>query len=215
MNTYNKRLLPYRSVNESDIVNEYALDRTGDYGMFVKVSRGDSNDIQGQVAASYGASFDRVTSPRWGVKNEITPTVSGDDKWDLLGVTLFNTYEVDENGIPLKFYRQKLTELHAVLSGHACPVATRGRFTLGVDACTVTGGALGTGAGQGFPSPGWVGCISDFAAGELDFVPTSRVNTTGGSAGNTEGYYTNEQVVAKVLATGQELGGSVYIQLGV
>ncbi len=213
MNTINKRLLPFRSFDENDVVNEYSLDTTGEYGMLVKISRGDLDDVQGELADSFGSDFDRVSSPYWGVKNKITPSTSGDTKYDVLGLTLYSTLSEDENGENLKYNRQKGIELHSVISGKAVPVVGKGRFTLGVDAYTVTGGAPNpTGAAvQG--SVGDVVVPSNYEVGKFDIVPASVIEATGTPALPTE--YGSNQVLGRVMATGNGLGGMVQVQLDI
>jgi len=214
MNTINKRLLPFRSIDENDVVNEYSLDTTGEYGMLVKISRGDLDDIQGEVADSFGAEFDRVTSPYWGVKNKVTQSTSGDTKYDVLGLTLYSTFDVDENGQLLKFYRQKGIEMHSVISGKAVPVVGKGRFTLGIDAYTVTGGApdpTGTDAVQA--SIGNLLVPSNYVDGKFDIVPATVIEATGTPGLPTE--YGSDQVLGRVLKTGNGFGGMVEVQLNI
>jgi hypothetical protein len=212
MNTVNKRLLPLRTVSEHDVVNEYSLDRTGDAGMFVKVLAGNLNEPYGQVAADFGASFDRVTSPRWGSLKKITPTTSGDTKYEFFGITTYSTLEQDENAQQLKFYKQKGDELHSVISGQSVPVATKGRFQLGPDAYTVTGSAPNpTGTNSVQAAVNWVVVPSNFTAGKVDLVPKTRlVNQTSGVS--TE--YGKDQVIGKVIGSGNAFGGVVDVIIG-
>jgi hypothetical protein len=211
MNKVNKKLLPFRSYSENDVVNEYSLDQLGEYGMFVKVSRGDLDDIQGEVADNFGASFDRSRSPQWGAKNKITPTTSGDTKYDVLGVTLWSTLANDENGQLLKFDKQKREELYAVISGDAVPVATKGRFLLGPEAFTVTGSAPNaTGVDSVKPSLGDVVVPSNTEAGKVDIVPTSSIVASPSTA--TE--YGENQILGKVIATGAMFSGTAEVILG-
>lgn len=211
MNKVNKKLLPFRSYNENDVVNEYSLDQLGEYGMFVKVSRGDLDDIEGQVADSFGASFDRSRSPQWGAKNKITPCTSGDKKYDVLGITLWSTLASDENGELLKFNKQKQEELYAVISGDAVPVATKGRFLLGPESFTVTGAAPNaTGVDSVKPAPGYVVVPSNTENGKVDLVPTSSIVSSPSAA--TE--YGSDQILGKVIATGAMFSGTAEIILG-
>ena len=213
MNTINKKLLPFRSFDENDVINEYSLDTTGEYGQFVKVSRGNLDDVQGQVADSFGADFDRVSSPRWGVKNKITACTSGDTKYDLLGITLYSTLSHDENEEQLKFYRQKGVELHSVISGEAVPVIGKGRFTLGPEAYTVTGAAPNpTGTDSVQASIGNLVVPSNTEDGKVDIVPASWVQPATGAAFQR---YQDDQVLGKVIGTGNAFGGAVYVSLNI
>src|SRR5690606_29342937 len=141
---------------------------------------------------------------------KVTPITSGDTKYDVLGVTLMNVLTHDENGMPLDFYAQKRVELFAVQSGQAVPVIGKGRFTLGVDAYTVTGAAPLPASGIS-PNIGDVVVPSNTAEGKVDIVPQSALSASPSGA-NQYGY---DQVLGKVLATGTEFGGSVYITLDV
>jgi len=210
MNKQNTKLLPYRSYDENDVINEFSLDRHSEYGDFVKISRGDLDDLEGQIADDFGASYDRVTSPFWGVTNKITLTTSGDTKYDVLGVTLMSTLQYDENGEQLKFNKQKRHELFAVLTGQAVPVVGKGRFTLGHDGYLVAGVTPDAGAG----TQGNIGDVivpSNSVDGKVDCVPTSAIVASPTSA--TE--YGEDQILGKVLATGTYGDGSLYVSMNV
>lgn len=136
-----KRLLPYRNVNEKDIVNCYALDDVyvnnsttgssfGDDGVFVTVSAANFDlDPISFSADSYQGNTNYPAvgyNQRPSVAAKIKPAVSGDVR--ALGITLKETALYDENGEYLSRHGIKRTELDVCLKGTAVPVATRGEF---------------------------------------------------------------------------------------
>ena len=174
--TTNKKLMPFMQVNETDIVNGFALQATGFAGTLVKVGVNDVTANQGIVNASVGAAFNRVTSPEWGVKATIVPTTSGDTAAVVLGLTTKNVLTVDENGQLLKYNKQKKLELNAVLPIEANPVARKGVFTLGVDAVQKAGVKPANAAG--LPAVGALLVPSNTAAGVIDCVPFSAIGVS-------------------------------------
>jgi hypothetical protein len=145
------RLLPFRQYDEQDVVNLFALtnadvltgtavDGKGSNGVFVKVADGNFD----QELISYGSNsyLGKTDYPFVGsdmyptVQLEVTAADSGDAP---LGLTLNQTAQADENGEKLLYNTTKKEELQAVLPGQAVPIATKGIFTLGVNA--IDGGA--------------------------------------------------------------------------
>ena len=57
----------------------------------------------------------------------MVPAGAGDT---ILGITLFDQRETDENGELLKFRPHKAAELEAVISGQAMPVVRKGLFAI-------------------------------------------------------------------------------------
>lgn len=207
MNTQNKRLLPYRNYDPHDVINGlYSLDRYSEFGLFVKVGSANLDDADGIVADSFGAEFDRTLSPHWGVKQKVTPITSGDTKYDVLGITLKSVLETDENGMPLKFYARKRDELNAVVSGKAVPIATRGLFTLGVDAYQVTG-ATPSAANGIQANVGDVLVPSNSEEGKVDIVPLTSI--VANPSGATQ--YGENQIIGKVISTGSLFDGCVQV----
>ena len=135
------RLLPFRSYNESDVVNMFALETglandsttdsgQGDNGVFVKVTNGNFNDTTityAQDTALLGKSDYPFAGSSMYPTNPLT--ISGAGSGDIpLGVTLNQTAIKDENGesyfiTQLKkksfklFFQDKVFQLlHAVFS---------------------------------------------------------------------------------------------------
>lgn len=183
------RLMPIRDYDEHNVVNFFSKDVTGVAGELVKVVSNDLANTDGWSTTRPGADFDGVTSLRYEVKSKIKATVGGEDKYSVLGFTLFPTLETDENGVPLKFNLQRQKELQCVLSGEASPVLTKGVVQLLSSAFTT--------AGANVPAVGWVGCVSASGNGLVEFVnpATNPVGVTGLFGGK----YASTQIIGKVI----------------
>ena len=150
------RILPFRQYDDNDVINMFALQAAyvntsttgssyGDAGVFVTTAVGDFNlDPVVYATDSYLGKTDYPfvgANSYPSVSLKIKPATSGDG---LLGITLRQTAQTDENGEKLLYYPQKAEELMAVLPGQSVPVATKGIFTLTSGAYN---GALGVGSG--------------------------------------------------------------------
>lgn len=143
------RLLPFRQYDENDVVNLFALDlssisdfttklpSTDDInadGVLVKVSNGDGtegdvNDYgteNSDMFATYSSPIGRNPYPFNPLRVE--PATAGDTA--AIGLTLYQTLHIDENGEKLLFNPVKKDELQAVLSGQTVPVISKGIVTL-------------------------------------------------------------------------------------
>ena len=141
------RTLPFRQYDEHDVINMFALESAyvnefttgsgqtsyGDAGVFVTVATGNLNLDTITYDNTYGSYLGNTNYPFVGanqyprVSLSVKPAVSGDA---LLGITLRQTAQKDENGEKLLYYPQKAEELMTVLPGQSVPVATRGIFAL-------------------------------------------------------------------------------------
>ncbi len=149
----NTRLMPFRDYDEHDVVNLFAfgdtavtLDSTTTVhaGSVVKIKTGWTNSAEMQMLGGAGASYDNVVSQRYGVNAEVEYANGGSET--LLGITLYDVREYDENGELLKFKPQKAAELQAAISGQAVPVATKGTFLFATGAfTTLTNGTISAG----------------------------------------------------------------------
>ena len=149
----NTRLMPFRDYDEHDVVNLFAfgdtavtLDSTTTVhaGSVVKIKTGWTNSAEMQMLGDAGASYDNVVSQRYGVNAEVEYANGGSET--LLGITLYDVREYDENGELLKFKPQKAAELQAAISGQAVPVATKGTFLFATGAfTTLTNGTVSAG----------------------------------------------------------------------
>jgi hypothetical protein len=128
-------LRPFRDYDEKDVINIYALSGVTlpvNKGTLVKIANGglkldavDTNEMIGNYGdATAGVS--NVVAQRYGVFPKITPITAATDA--VIGMTLFDCRETDENGLLLKFNPRKAAEMEAVLSGQAMPLVTRGIF---------------------------------------------------------------------------------------
>jgi hypothetical protein len=136
-------LKPFRSYDEHDVVNLFALDdpsvnlNVDD----VKIKKGilvsaagngwkntdealDSHGLGGATSTSApGKSFANTVSLRYGTTARVQPTASGEAP---LGITLWDMAERDENGEKLLYHPRKAAEMQAVISGQTMPVLTKG-----------------------------------------------------------------------------------------
>ena len=113
------KLKPFRSYNEYDVVNLFALKGiTGDEGNFVKLSSSGyvSDDVWRNISLTSEAN---VVSQRRVLKPEVTLCTSGDDKGDVLGVLLDNVRDTNFLGVNLLWDPVRKKEMNAVVSGEA------------------------------------------------------------------------------------------------
>jgi len=158
------RLYPFRQYNETDVINLFAnqivddsptTNGNGSAGVMVKVLSGNMNqDTFDLIGSDY---LGKTDYPFLGADKYPTvplrfePATTGAP---VLGVTLNQTLKNDENGEKLLYNPIKKDELQAVLSGQACPVATKGMFTFDEsayekDANFVPGNVVGISANAG------------------------------------------------------------------
>jgi hypothetical protein len=135
-------LKPFRSYDEHDVVNLFALDYpTVDLnvdgakikkGKMVTISNGwkntdealDSHGLGGAAATtSPGKSFANTVSLRYGTTARVEPT---DTTEVPLGIALWDMAERDENGEKLLYHPRKAAEMQAVISGQTMPILTKG-----------------------------------------------------------------------------------------
>jgi hypothetical protein len=181
------RLLPFRQYSDNDVVNLFAnqtVDSTpstngnGSAGVMVKVLSGNLNkDVIDFIDSSY---LGKTDYPFLGADQY--PTVplrvtAATADASVLGVTLRQTLETDENGEKLIYNPIKRDELQAVLSGQAVPVATKGLFTFSED---------------GYEKD------SNFAPGNLAVISANAGKLSGVAWANTSG----ETIVGTILGTG-------------
>lgn len=131
-------LRPFRNYSEHDVVNLFSY--SGDStlvkkGVAVKVV-GDgfapeANTSPVEFLGNVGASFPNSQSQRFGVKSKVALAGSGDA---ILGLTLLDIRETDENGEKLVFNPRKAAEMNVVVSGQAVPVLTKGVILYSGDA---------------------------------------------------------------------------------
>jgi hypothetical protein len=138
-------LRPFRQYSESDVVGLFSY--SGDStlvtkGLAVKVVgdgwTNEANSSPVEALGSVGASYTNVVSQRYGVAAKVGLAASGDA---ILGITLMDVRETDENGEKLVYNPRKAAEMGVVISGQAVPVLTKG-LVLYSGAANVTAGAV-------------------------------------------------------------------------
>ena len=215
------RLLPFRQYDENDVINLFAnatadasptTNGNGSAGVFVSIQAGNfsKDPITYVDRAELGASYSHTRNQYPEVQLKVVAAPVASKAGEVIGVTLKQTIEADENGEKLLYNPVKKDELQAVLSGQAVPVASRGIFTLTSDAAE---GAFPSTA----PSPGQACVMSPVNAGKVSgisfdslvgdynasmgsFVPTGTVYSPGG--GSSDVYYTSASVLGTWIGTG-------------
>jgi hypothetical protein len=130
-------LRPFRDYSEHEVLNLFAFSGTAESaaimatrGVAVKISAegfttGPTSSSANQPTdflGDVGATFPLSNSQRFGVRPKVTLADSG----NVLGLTLMDVRELDENGEKLIFNPRKAAEMNVVISGQAVPVLTRG-----------------------------------------------------------------------------------------
>ena len=130
-------LRPFRDYSEHEVLNFFAYSGAADSssviatkGKAVKISAegfttGPTNSSANQPTdflGDVGAAFPLSNSQRFGVRPKVTIANSG----DVVGLTVLDVRELDENGEKLIFNPRKAAEMNVVISGQAVPVLTRG-----------------------------------------------------------------------------------------
>lgn len=120
-------LKPLRDLNQHNVVNFYKLNQTGAKGMPVVISSGWDTSQQLQLAYNL-STIANVFSPRFAVKAEVRPAVSGEKPF---GITLYNTESINQWGEELIYDQQYKKERQAVVSGDAVPILRQGYICVG------------------------------------------------------------------------------------
>ena len=141
----------FRDYDEHDVVNLLAYNGTAaDNGLLVAVvgsNGGWKNTDELGLTESAGNAYGNTVSQRYNVKGLMTAAGSGDN---VMGITLQEVAETDENGEKLIYNPRKAVEMGVVVSGQAVPIATRGIFLYnGVQGSGTTAVAAGSKAYAG------------------------------------------------------------------
>ena len=134
-------LLPLEEHPAHEVLNFYTYSGTipVNRGTFVKIGgsgfTSESNDTQ--FLGNPGAAYGNTVSQRYGVLPYVSVCTSGSTP---IGCLLFDVKEVDENGDRLILHPHKWHEIHAVPSGKAVPILTRGNVMYSGISGTVTAG---------------------------------------------------------------------------
>jgi hypothetical protein len=200
------RLLPFRDYNEKNVINLFSLDTQvgvhqlddpdtngdNDNGVFVSISSGDlnldpilmTNDTYlGKTHASPVGRNQYPINPL-----RVKPATTGET---VIGVTLNQTLQRDENGEKLIYYPVKRDELQAVVPGQSVPVLAKGLITVTADAVYDPNGYL--------------------AVGDAFKLVTGTDGTTQtGKIGPTEHGVSSDPNLGTVLGTGSRAAGDAY-----
>ena len=137
-------LLPFRDYDEHDVINLFAFDGELTKGHMVMMVA-DSNGWRAhdEMSLTDISSFDLndvAQSHRYGVAAKVVAAsgaqVAGDNT--VLGMTLYDVKETDENGEKLVFNPRKAAEMEVALSGQAVPILTKGIVLYSGSALTST-----------------------------------------------------------------------------
>jgi hypothetical protein len=132
-------LRPFRDYDEHDVVNLFSYSGAMEnIGAGIVLTKGAavavtsegftfgatsaSSDQATELLGSLGGTFPNAQSQRFGVRPKIGLATSG----NVLGLTLLDIRELDENGEKLIFNPRKAAEMNVVVSGQAVPVLTKG-----------------------------------------------------------------------------------------
>jgi hypothetical protein len=120
---------PLRDISEHDVLNGfYTWSGTIPVtkGTFAKISSGWSTETELAELGNVGAAYNNVVSQRVGLTTAVAQcTNSGDNA---VGILLYDVRELDENGLPLKFFTEKQARMQCTLSGQSVVIAQRGKF---------------------------------------------------------------------------------------
>lgn len=190
-------LFPFRQHAEAEVINFFALNGTGQNGLFVALETGqqDPADADAYTTAGLGANYTNVYAPRFENKRKVRLATLTDTKYNAVGITLNTTAEYDANGQKLVLLpKDRRDEMGFVVSGETVPILTRGIVT------------LGKGAYNGTPIPGYVGVLS--GNGTITAVDPATVLASTGAASMAN------RVVGKFISTsGSAFGGYAQFKL--
>ncbi len=204
MPTIRNRFYPLNDKTSHDAVNLYSLrESSGLAGTLVKIVTGTANptpfQTDGWAPGSVGTNIAGTASYRYETKWKVTATVSGDTRYNSLGLAGYNTLETDENGQPLRYNPNRAREIGAVISGETIPVYTKGLFGIWGNYIDSSLGAI---------QPGNLVVVSRSGNGQLAAVdptgPNFRLgvgNTPGATGASAAWLYDPSHVVGKFLSS--------------
>ncbi len=126
---------PFRDYSEHDVLNLFKFSSavgTGSRATPVVISNSGWNTSLAvpRIALNLAANQNNgnAYSPRWDIYPAVRPAVSGEKP---IGLTLYDTKEVNQFNYPLIYDKQRREEAQAVVSGQAVPVVRKGLFLIG------------------------------------------------------------------------------------
>jgi hypothetical protein len=142
-------LRPFRDYDEHDVINLFAHRSSAvNKGSLVKLetATGWKNTNEPTMEEGIiGASYGNTVSNRYAVRAKVMDAASGSN---VIGMTLWDVKETDENGEKLLYNPRKAAEMQCVISGQAVPVATRGVFLYSGATLNATHATQGPVAGE-------------------------------------------------------------------
>lgn len=185
-------LLPFRNVPESDILQMYSFNGTGIGGRFVTCETGFQDPIN--TAGNYsstpvGAAYAGTTSLRYENQRKVRYSLSGESRFQILGLMMHGTVETDSNGQRVILNTWLKDELGVVYSGETTPIAVNGYFRIKSTAYS------------GQPIAGYAAVPHNTNPGQVAFLPYASVTD-------------KNLIIAKVLSnSGSAFGGYADILL--
>ena len=142
-------LRPFRDYDEHDVINLFAH-RSNDVNIgslvALETATGWKNTNEPTMEEGViGATYGNTVSNRYAVRAKVTDAASGSN---VIGMTLWDVKETDENGEKLLYNPRKAAEMQCGSSGQAVPVATRGVFLYSGATLNATHAAQGPVAGE-------------------------------------------------------------------
>ena len=135
------RLLPFRQYDENDVINLFAndasdakstTDSNGSAGVFVSIKSGGGNFSKDPITyidrAELSASYSHTKNQYPEVQLKVAAAVGAAKAGEVIGLTVKQTLETDENGEKLLYNPRKAAEMGVVIPGQAIPIASRGVF---------------------------------------------------------------------------------------
>ncbi len=130
----NSNLAPFRQYADAEVIQLYSADFTGQAGLLVSLQP--ANQTPANSAGAYTTSaplqaFTNVGNYAYNNPRKVRPCAADDNRFTVVGISLYTVATVDENGIPLRGqpYNQTL-ERGFVQTGFTVPVLARGIVTL-------------------------------------------------------------------------------------
>lgn len=175
----NTKLKPFQSYDDHDVLTVFrysgAIPVTA--GTVVKPAGSGwrSDEADTDFLGDVGKHYDNTLSQRYGVRATCVDAGTGDP---VLGMLMRDVREYDENGLPLKWYPQKLAENNWDLSGNASPLLTKGWVLWsGTPNGTIAAGDMAYASGNG-----------TLTNNPINQTPASTVGKFWG-AQSSDGYY--------------------------
>lgn len=193
------RLLPYQDIEPHTTIGLFANLNSntsivntgnGDAGLFVQVASGDLDKaipyMTNDTYLGWGGNANVGT-----IQYPVSPlkvTVASANSNSVVGLTLKETVQQDENGEKLNYYTRKRDDLNVATPGQTIPLATKGLVTLSYH-------AFGDGANLTYVGTPGQKLVIGASAGRVTGVAFSSLTGAGAL----------RQIVGTVLATGTRI----------